>query len=60
MLAMLKHESASRYAMTTDAEAEPGAVILTLAIRDKATCELRMPKSRYDGLKALELLEGQR
>jgi hypothetical protein len=37
--------------------AEPEAVILTLAIRDKGACELRIPKSRYDGIALLELIE---
>ena len=37
--------------------AEPDAVILTLAIRGKGACELRIPKSRYDGISLLELIE---
>jgi hypothetical protein len=32
-------------------------VILTLAIRGKAACELRIPKSRYDAFVLLDLIE---
>ncbi|MEI6514040.1 MAG: hypothetical protein WCO51_12330, partial [bacterium] len=46
-----------RYAMEAHAEGDPDAVILTLAIRDKAACELRIPKSRYDAFALLELIE---
>ena len=45
------------YAMTAHDGIEPEAVILTLAIRDKAACELRIPKSRYDAFALLELIE---
>jgi len=45
------------YAMTAHDDIEPDAVILTLAIRDKAACELRIPKSRYDAFALLELIE---
>jgi hypothetical protein len=38
-------------------ELEANALILTLAIRDKATCEIRIPKGRYHGLVLLELIE---
>lgn len=33
------------------------AVILSVAIRGKATCELRIPKSRYDAFALMELIE---
>jgi hypothetical protein len=46
-----------RYAMETHDNAEPDVVILTLAIRGKGACELRIPKSRYDGIALLELIE---
>jgi hypothetical protein len=58
-LAMLAQEPAIRYAITTDTELETDAVIVTLAIRDKATCELRIPKDRYDGLALLKVIEEQ-
>src|SRR5215218_3401136 len=57
MLAMLAHESGLQYAMTSDDEIEPSAVILTLGVRDKATCELRIPKDKYDGLALLPVIE---
>lgn len=46
-----------RYAMEAHDGIEPEAVILSLAIRDKAACELRIPKSRYDAFALLELIE---
>lgn len=46
-----------RYAMEAHDGIEPDAVILTLAIRGKGTCELHIPKSRYDGFALLELIE---
>lgn len=53
----LHGEPGLRYAMEAHDGIEPDAVILTLAIRDKAACELRIPKSRYDALALLELIE---
>ena len=35
-------------------QAEPDAVILALAIRGIGTCELRIPKAKYDGILLLE------
>jgi len=57
MLAMLAQEPGLQYAMTSDDESEPSAVILTLGVRDKATCELRIPKDKYDGLALLPVIE---
>lgn len=54
---MLAEHPGTTYAITTDTEAEPDAVIMTLAIRNKATCELRIPKVKYDGLALLEMIE---
>jgi hypothetical protein len=54
---MLAHEPGITYAITTDTEAEPDCVIVALAIGGKATCELRIPKVRYDGMALLELIE---
>ena len=53
----LQSDPALRYAMETHTEVEADAVIVTLAIRDKAACEIRIPNSRYDGLALLELIE---
>lgn len=57
MIAKLDRDSGLRYAIETDADAEPDAVILTVAIRGKGACELRIPKSRYDAFALLELIE---
>jgi hypothetical protein len=54
---MLAQEPGLQYAIVTDTEAKPDAVILTLAVRGMATCELRIPRGRYDALALLELIE---
>ena len=56
---MLAQEPGLQYAITSDDESEPDAVLVTLAIRGTATCELRIPKDRYDGLAMLQMLEQQ-
>ena len=57
VIAKLQADSELRYAMETHIDAEPEAVILSLAIRGKGACELRIPKSRYDAFALLELIE---
>lgn len=57
MVAKLKRDSGLRYAIETHTEADPEAVILTLAIRGKGACELRIPKSRYDAFAMLTLIK---
>lgn len=57
MAVQLESDHGLRYAMETHNNAEPEAVILTLEIRGKGACELRIPKSRYDGIALLELIE---
>ena len=54
---MLETHPGARYAVVTDSAADPEAVILTLAIRGRATCELRIPRDRYDGTLLLDLIE---
>lgn len=56
-LAMLDANPGARYAVLTDMHADPEAVIVALAIRDRATCELRIPRAKWDGVLFLELLE---
>ncbi len=53
----LHADTGLRYAMEAHIDADPDAVILTLAIRGKGACELRIPKSRYDAVALLELIE---
>jgi hypothetical protein len=43
-------------AMTSHTELEPDAALVTLAIKGKATCELRVPKARDDGFALVALL----
>lgn len=57
VVATLANDSGLRYALDTHTEADPNTVILTVAIRNKAACELRIPKSRYDAIALLELIE---
>ena len=57
IISNLGGDSELRYSLETHTDIEPDAVILTLAIRGKAACELRIPKSRYDGIALLELIE---
>lgn len=56
-LGMLVQNPEASYAVLTDAEAGPDAVLLTLAIRGQATCELRIPRDRYDPFLLLDLIE---
>lgn len=57
VLAMLAANPEARYAALTDNESDPEAVILALAIRGRAMCELRIPRDKYDGLLLLDLIE---
>ena len=53
--AQLEDDPGLMYAMETHDEAD--VVILSLAIRGKGACEVHIPKSRYDGIALLELIE---
>lgn len=55
--AMLRDNLGIRYALVTDTESNPDAVIVALAIRGRATCELLVPREKWDGVLFLELLE---
>lgn len=57
MLTMLRERPTVRYAVATDTESDPDAVIVALAIRGRATCELLIPRDRYDGTLLLDLIE---
>jgi hypothetical protein len=57
VIGKLRDDPGLRYAMATHCDVDPEAVILTLAIRGKAASELRIPKSRFDALALLELIE---
>lgn len=57
VLALLAEQPEVRYALTVDELADPQAVTLTLAIRGVGTCELRIPREKYDPFLLLELIE---
>lgn len=57
VLAMLKENPGITNAITSDTEIEADAVIITPAIRYKATCELRIPKAKYDSSASLRVIE---
>ncbi|OGA54971.1 MAG: hypothetical protein A3F74_17500 [Betaproteobacteria bacterium RIFCSPLOWO2_12_FULL_62_58] len=57
VLAMLRENPTARYAIVTETESDPDAVIVTLAIRGRATCELQIPRDRYDGALLLDLID---
>lgn len=57
VLAMLDANPGARYAVVTDTQADPEAVILTLAIRGQVTCEFLIPKAKYNPFLLLDLIE---
>lgn len=57
VIAKLHGDPGLRYAVEVHIDADPDAVILTLAIRDKAACELCIPRGKYDPFLLLELIE---
>lgn len=62
MIAMLAGHPGIRYAVVTDADSDPESVFLAVAIRsampDAAvmSCELRIPRARYDPFLLLNLI----
>ena len=57
VLRMLVEKPGPRYAVFTDTDADLESVIVVLAIRNRATCELRIPREKYDGVRLLDLIE---
>ena len=57
VLRVLRDNPGGRYALVTDLESDPKAAILVLAIRGRATCEVWIPRDRYDGPVLIELIE---
>jgi hypothetical protein len=54
--AMLIEHPLARYAViSSDGNRDP--VIVTIAIRDRAVCEVAIPKAKWDGTLFLDLLE---
>lgn len=54
---MAEDKDAKKYYWLTDVDSDPDFVILTLAVRHTATCELMIPKDRYDPFLLLEILD---
>ena len=57
VVAMLEAWPGTRYAVLTDRDANPEVVIVALAIRGRASCELHIPRDKYDGVMLLDLIE---
>jgi hypothetical protein len=56
-LSVLENSPGIRYALISNTGAEGDDVILTLGIRDLGTCELVIPKAKYDAFKVLRMIE---
>ena len=54
---MLEAWPGTRYAVLTDRDSNPEVVIVALAIRGRASCELHIPRDKYDGVLLLDLIE---
>lgn len=59
VIAMLEAVPDTQRAIYTDTDSDPHNVILTVAVRHPtgATCELLIPKAKYDPWRLLELIE---
>ena len=63
VLVLLAERPGIRYAVLTDTQADPDAVIVVLAIWSAkpdggtVTCELAIPRAKYDGMLLLDLIE---
>lgn len=57
VIAMLEATPGTQRAIYPDADSDPLNVILVIAIRHVATCEMLIPKAKYDPWKLLELIE---
>ena len=56
-LAILADHPGIRYALITDTDVDSRVVIVAVGIRNKGTCELQIPRAKYDGVRLLELIE---
>ena len=57
VIAMLEAAPGMQRAIYPDTESDPLNVILAVAIRHVATCEMLIPKAKYDPWRLLELIE---
>ena len=54
---MVEDDQPRKYYWATDDQAHPELVFLTLAIRDVGTCEMTIPKEKYDPFLLMEILD---
>ncbi len=59
VIAMLESTLGTQRAIYTDTDSDPNNVILAIAVRNVATCEMQIPKAKYDPWRLLELIEKQ-
>ena len=57
VLAMLRDSPTITYAVVTDTDSDPDAVIVAMAIRGKASFELLIPRAKWDGVLFIDLLD---
>ncbi len=57
VLKMLEERTEIQRAFVADTETDPGNVILSMAIRNAGTCELLIPKHKYDPFAVLEIIQ---
>jgi hypothetical protein len=57
VLTMLEENPDTQRAIYTDTHSDPDSVILTTAVRNVATCEIMIPKDKYDPWQLLSLTE---
>jgi len=57
VLAMLEENPNKQRAVYADTESDQKYVILTIAVRHLATCEMLIPKARYNPFRLIELID---
>ncbi len=57
VLAMLRESPTITYAAVTDTDSNPDSVIVALAIRGRVSCELLVPRAKWDGVLFIDLLD---
>ena len=57
VIAMLEAAPETQRAIYTDTASDPHNVILTMAVRNLETCEMLIPKAKYDPWRLLALIE---
>ena len=60
VIAMLEAAPGTQRAIYTDTGSDPHNVILTVAVRHVATCEMLVDKTKHDAWKLLALVDGTR